>query len=114
MNFTGVGKLLKDFVVSTLTTSNKTIPGAINELSSKSVPDATPYKNGSILNITDERNGIWYFASTANGVTDLPEGTWGMVKYDKITSGLIFVTYICGDTGRQMTVVYNNGWSNWR
>lgn len=87
---------------------------AVSTLNSKSVPDMAPHKKGSILNITDERNGIWYFASAANGVTEIPEGTWGMVKYDKIASGLIFITFIVGDTGRQMTAVYNNGWSNWR
>ena len=32
MAFTGIGKLLKDFVINTLTTNDKTIPGAINEL----------------------------------------------------------------------------------
>lgn len=32
MAFTGIGKLLKDFIVNTLTTTDKTIPGAINEL----------------------------------------------------------------------------------
>lgn len=84
------------------------------ELNSKSVPDTTPIKQGDIASVTTERNGIWYFASTANGVTGIPEGAWGMVKYDKVVSDLIFVTFISGDTGRQMTAVYNNGWSNWR
>ena len=37
MAFTGIGKLLKDFVVNTLTTNDKTIPGAINELNEKKV-----------------------------------------------------------------------------
>ncbi len=37
MAFTGIGKLLKDFVVNTLTTNNKTIPGAINELNENTI-----------------------------------------------------------------------------
>lgn len=50
MAFTGIGKLLKDFVVNTLTTNNKTIPGAINELKSS----------------TDELNENLYFIKYAS------------------------------------------------
>lgn len=42
MAFTGIGKLLKDFAVNTLTTNNKTIPMAINELNENL---RTEYKN---------------------------------------------------------------------
>ena len=106
---------IAEWTFQTLNTSDKTIPGALNELNNKTVPDTTPIKSGDILSVTTERNGIWYFASAANGVTGIPEGTWGMVKYDKITDGLIFYTFIVGDTGRIMTNVYQNGnFLGWR
>lgn len=106
---------IAEWTFQTLNTSDKTIPGALNELNNKTVPDTTPMKSSDILNVTTERNDIWYFASAANGVTGIPEGTWGMVKYNKITDGLIHCMFVCGDTGNFMTNVYQNGnFSGWK
>ena len=126
------GKVLKDLIdvleagvgdLTALETTDKdnlvsainNLSTAISSLNNKTVPDTTPMKSGDILSITTERNGIWYFASVANGVTGIPEGTWGMVKYNKITDGLIHCMFVCGDTGNFMTNVYQNGnFSGWK
>lgn len=59
MSFTGIGKLLKDFVINTLTTNDKTIPGAINEL------------NGN-MEVKYNSQYFTYHASTINKNNDVP------------------------------------------
>lgn len=69
MAFTGIGKLLKDFVINTLTTNDKTIPGAINELNGKL--GSTEIERHAITLISEdyyelEPNYSWYVVK--NGI----------------------------------------------
>ena len=75
MAFTGIGKLLKDFVVNTLTTNNKTIPGAINELN----------ENLTYKHIT----GTSFENAVSNVYLDRPTTIWGqnLTGIDGVTNG---------------------------
>lgn len=73
--FTGIGKLLKDFAISTLNTTSKTIPGAINELKSLLGIVGTDYSSST--STTMSTTGI---DNATNGASlTLPAGTYVIV-----------------------------------
>lgn len=112
MAFTGIGKLLKDFVINTLTTNDKTIPGAINELNGKL--GSTEIERHAITLISEdyyelEPNYSWYVVK--NGIcyvqiqirckspksaadnyyplsSPLPQNAMGDYLYDNLTNSI--------------------------
>ena len=112
MAFTGIGKLLKDFVINTLTTNDKTIPGAINELNGKL--GSTEIERHAITLISEDyyeldpnysfyviKNGICYVQiqirckspkSTSDNYyplsSPLPSNAMGDYLYDNLTNSI--------------------------
>lgn len=75
MAITGIGKLIKDYVISNLNTTSKTIPGAINELDSTLDNVGTAYNNtaSTVIAAADIANG------TPGASITLPAGTYIIV-----------------------------------
>lgn len=75
MALTGIGKLIKDYVISNLTTTNKTIPGAINELDSTLDNVGVVYSNTASAVIADQD----ITKRTQGASVTLPAGTFIIV-----------------------------------
>ena len=82
MSFTGIGKLLKDFVINTLTTNDKTIPGAINELNSKTI-----LINRNISDFNSAADGVTFFDTTSSIANNPSLATGGFLFQQSIRIG---------------------------
>lgn len=110
MAFTGIGKSIKDFIVSNLTTTNKTIPGAINELKA-----TTNQLNSDMTN----RSVALEFQTTTSLkmniiIKNVASLGWFIIRIncfsgpccDEITFSPLDLTSTLSDTGIKKQVVY--------
>lgn len=113
MSFTGIGKLLKDFVINTLTTNNKTIPGAINELNGNLQNKQNNLaKQTTIKDINYIMDAGWYWIDPGT-VSNTPGHYWGSLEV--INSGAVTQRFTTYPNNYTISRIYANGsWTDWR